>query len=1013
MPRAHIRLALALGLGGWTLVPQVYALDPSSAGSQYVVRRWDAHSALPSNSIHAFVQTRDHYLWMGTSAGLVRFDGTRFVSFDAQNTPVIREGGVSSLAPTADGGLCVGTKSGAVACYDGRRFTTLELPVVGNGRIASLFAASDGSLWIGASGRALYQAQGGAVREHRPFDVTAPSAIAEDRTRKVVWLGTRGQGLLRYDGRTFTRYSTDDGLASNTVQAVHVDRAGTLWVGTLAGVCALRDATFSCFGTADGLSHDSVTALAEDRDGNLWIGTGGGGVNRLYRGRFTRLTTRDRLSDDDVRCLLEDHEGNLWVGTADGLNEISDGRFLSFGRDEGLHDTAVRAVLEARDGSVWIGTSGAGLERLRDGRVVEHHPLPDGGGTEGIIALHEARDGSVWIGTDGARLFRLQNGRLTDETMPAATAAQKVSVIVEDERGPIFHICGVGLVRKVDGRFVPLHPGAPLLGYLYSSFTDSQGTSWFGGSEGLVRVRGGEYKVWAEADGLPSRHVRWITEDADAAPDAERGLWVATYGGLAYVKNGAVRTVTVADGLPEGYLRLVLDDRLGHLWIATMSSIYRIDKRDIQDLFAGRACRVAAVPFDASDGLRSTEILLGSHPGFRAHDGRLWFATAKGVAVVDPARVRVDGPAPPVMVEAVSVDGQPMAFSSGVTLEVPPGRGEVKVDYAASSFASSRKMRFRYRLDGFDRDWVDAGSGHSAYYSSLPPGPYSLRVMASNRDGLWTGVPTVVSFHIRPPFTRAPWFYAVCAAAVALAFAGLYSLRVAQMRARFAAILGERTRIARELHDTMAQGLAGVSIQIETALRKNEEPLVARRHMQLARAMVRSSLAEVRRSIWVLRAQTSKGRNWLGAALTDSLAQLTEGTDVKTRMNVSGRPRTLDAEVERHLLRIAHEAVTNAVRHADASRIEVDLRFGADTVDLCVRDDGRGFDPDARLNRSQGHHFGLVGISERAQAMGGHVRIESRPGWGTEVTCRLPCDCRMVDPLDAMESGRNEEGASL
>jgi len=337
----------------------------------------------------------------------------------------------------------------------------------------------------------------------------------------------------------------------------------------------------------------------------------------------------------------------------------------------------------------------------------------------------------------------------------------------------------------------------------------------------------------------------------------------------------------------------------------------------------------------------------------------------------------------------------------------------VKVDYAASSFASSRKMRFRYRLHGFDRDWVDAGSAHSAYYSSLPPGAYELQVMASNRDGLWTGVPTLVPFRIRPPFTQAPWFYTLCAAAVALAFAGLYSLRVAQMRARFAAILGERTRIARELHDTMAQGLAGVSIQIETALRKQEEPGTARRHMQLARAMVRSSLAEVRRSIWVLRAQTSKGRGWLGAALTDSLAQLTEGSGLEARMHVSGRPRALDAEIERNLLRIAHEAITNAVRHADAHRLDVDLRFADDAVSLHIRDDGHGFDPGARLDHSHGHHFGLVGISERAQAMGGELRIESVLGRGTEIVCRLPYHCRMVDPLEAMESGRSEEGASL
>jgi signal transduction histidine kinase/ligand-binding sensor domain-containing protein len=1015
MPRAHIRFGIALALGSSGFAPSIYALDPSSATSQYVLKSWDAHSDLPSNSIHAAVQAPDGYLWFGTAAGLVRFDGSRFFLFAAHNTRTIREGGVSSLALRKDGSLCLGTKSGAVSCQTDGMFDALDIPSRGTARVSSLLGASDGSLWVASHGFPTLRWHAGVVDEFRPFEATGAHTMVEDKRTGAVWMGTREEGLVHYAGGEFTRFTTAEGLASDTVQALNLDAAGTLWIGTVAGLCSLRDRNFRCYRERDGLPNTNVSALLSDRDGNLWVGTVGGGLHRFRDGQFSPLSTAEGLSDDDVRCLLEDREGNLWVGTADGLNQVSDARFLTYGRAQGLRDSAVRAVVEGRDGSVWAGTTSAGVARLRDGVMTHYYGLPRGSGADGIIAIHEASDGGLWISTDDGRLFRIKDGRLTEATVGGSRPRQKVSVIIEDAEGPLFYLAGAGagFQRLRDGHFVTAHPEAPRVGYLYCSYTDGRGTYWFGSSEGLVRMRGREYKLFSEADGLLSHYVRWVAPDHGAA--GEPGLWLATYGGLAYLKDGRVRNVTAREGLPEGYLRLVLDDQQGHLWIASMSSIFRIDKREIFDLFAGRAARVTAVQFDTSDGLRTTEILLSTHPGFRAQDGRLWFATAKGVAVVDPARVSVDTPAPAVVIERLAVDRRQAAGAGVSEAEVfPPGRGEVKIEYAALSFTSSRKMRFRYRLESFDRDWVVAGPGRAAYYSSLPPGSYRFLVMASNRDGLWNGQPTELSFRIQPPFTRTPLFYALCAAALAALVAGAHRLRLAQMRARFAAIIGERTRIARELHDTMAQGLAGVGIQIDTALRKHgDEPHLARRHLQLARAMVRSSLAEVRRSIWVLRAQTAKGRDGLGAALSESLQQLTDSTDVQSRLTVTGRPRALEPEIERNLLRIAHEAVTNAVRHAGASRITVDLNFDEDALYLHVRDDGSGFDPEARLDQSLGNHFGLVGISERAQAMGGELKLDSRPGQGTEVVCRLPYHCRMVDPLEVMESSSNEEGASL
>jgi signal transduction histidine kinase len=330
--------------------------------------------------------------------------------------------------------------------------------------------------------------------------------------------------------------------------------------------------------------------------------------------------------------------------------------------------------------------------------------------------------------------------------------------------------------------------------------------------------------------------------------------------------------------------------------------------------------------------------------------------------------------------------------------EYAPGRGEVTIEYTALSFAAPSKVRFRHRLHGIDDDWVEAGTRRSAYYRTLPPGRYRFSVMACNRDGVWNGQEATLSFSIRPPFYQTPWFYAGCLAVIAGLVALIHRVRVNQVRARFAAIIDERTRIARELHDTLAQGLAAVGIQLDTAMsRLPADPALSKvqRHMQLARSMVRSSLNEVRRSIWVLRAQASKAANGLSISLHDNLAQLTADSGVTTTLHVTGEPRVLASEIERNLLRIAHEAVTNAVRHAGAKNVVVDLHFDADRVHLKVKDDGCGFDPEAAREKTHGKNFGLVGISERARAMGGQLSLESRPGAGTAIECHLPYACRV------------------
>jgi signal transduction histidine kinase/ligand-binding sensor domain-containing protein len=974
MVKAHAPLLFAVVLAG--AIP-ASALDPDRSPSQYVFRRWGAGTDLPSQSVHAVLQTRDRYLWLATSSGLVRFDGARFLTIDAGNTPGFGDGVVTTLSEAPDGSLYLGMTS-AVLCYKDGAFTTLPVET-GTGVSSALLAARDGSVWIGLLGRPLFRWMNGQVHsQYRRIDTTGPRAFVEDE-HGAVWIGTRREGLYRFDGAQFTREAD----VADTIQALCFDRGGSLWMGTPHGLLRRHpDGRLERFSKANGLSNDDITAILEDRDGNLWIGTAGGGVSRLRGGRIQHFTARHGLTGDDVRSLYEDHEGNLWIGTAEGLNRLGDGRFVTYGRPEGLADPAVTAAIESADGSVWIGTASGGVSRLRGG-AIEHFTLPGGPGKDNILALHEAKDGALWIGLDNSRLFRLKNGVVSEHTAVDAPRTWKASTIGEDDGGVHFFITGVGLARVEGRRTVAMHANAPRLGFVYQVLQDRRGTWWLCGSLGLARVVAGEYKVYTTRDGLPHDRVRSASEDEDG------GLWLATIGGLAHIDtDGRVRSLTRKDGLPEDHLRLVLDDRRGYLWLVSVGTIARVSKEEVRARMDGGAAKVQAVTFDTSDGLRTSESALSSNPGFRGRDGRLWFATLMGVAVVDPARVTTGDAAPPVAIERVAVD-----TTAGMSAEYPPGRGEVTIEYTSLSFRSASKQRFRYRLEGLDTGWVEAGNRRTAYYSNLPPGRYAFSVMASNHDGLWNGEPALWTFTLKPPFYRRPAFYAATLAAAAGLIALAHRLRVNRMRERFTAILRERTRIARELHDTLAQGLAGVGMQLDTALKilPGDSTLErARAQIERSRSVIRMSLAEVRRSIWVLRAQTAKDANDLPSSLSTNLAHLTAESGIGARFSVTGRPRPLSSELEHNLLRIAHEAVTNAVRHSNARTITIGLHFDDDHLDLRVQDDGQGFDPESAQQKAQGAHFGLAGLSERTRALGGEMKLASRPGSGTEIECRLP-----------------------
>jgi PAS domain S-box-containing protein len=751
------------GLAWLLAATELHALDPHRVMTQYVIKDWRRDSGLPSNSVIALAQTADRYLWVGTNAGLSRFDGVRFVPIAAAEV----RGGVAALAAAPDGSLWIGAQAGHLVRRgkDGR-FTVPDGFRGGFG-ITALLPTRDGVIWVATLGAGIYRFQGGRFDQQQPLGQTEILAMLEDR-EGVLWMGGRGSGLLRLQGGRWTRYGAADGLPGESIRSLHQDSQGDLWIGTESGLSRMQGGRFTNFGREQGLAHSTVNALLSDQDGNLWVGTQAGGLQRFANGRFATLTHRDGLADDSVGVMLKDHEQNLWIGTADGLNRLSDGRFTTFGRAEGLGDATVPTVVEGRDGDIWVGTESAGVFKIHGTEVRPLGVLPN----LNVMGIHEARDGGLWVTTADSRLFRVKDGSATEVSPLFEGTPPKISTMIEDDEGLIVAGSTVGLGRIRGREFVRLHPQTPKIHFIFTIIRNARGDFWLGTNNGLVRVQDGVYKTYTMDDGLPNNIVRSIS------PEADGSLWLATAGGLSRFQAGKFQNVTSREGLPPEVLRVVLDDKQGNLWISSVGHIFRLAKSEIQDLFDKKITEVRPFPFDTSDGLRTTEVPRSAYAGLRGRDGRLWFATARGASVIAPGQAAVDSTPPPIMIEEVAVDGgKPLA-----PLAVyPPGQGRFDISFTALTFRAPERVSFRYKMDR--EEWNDAGTARSARYP-LSPGTHTFHVIATNSDGIWATEGAKLTFRLKPHWYQHWLFRAFLVLFVGACVAAIYLWRVSEYKSR-------------------------------------------------------------------------------------------------------------------------------------------------------------------------------------------------------------------------------------
>lgn len=931
------------------------ALEPSTPLANYGRQAWVMENGLPQNTVQALLQTRDGFIWLGTEVGLVRFDGNSFEVFDRNSIPALPGSDIRCLLETRDGALWIGTSDGLARWKNGNvtAFTTKDgLP--GND-IKALSMTPDGAVGVGTDGGdaevhgdKAKQVETVAYVNPAPNHVDSVFLAGGEWANATTTLLTIGHGTKKE-----AQFAIGRELPGNKIQKLLADREGALWIGTNGGLARWAEGKLQRLPITDPLATASVLTLMEDREGNLWVGTETNGLHILRDQRFRTLGAREGLSSDGATAVVEDHAGLLWVGTSgSGLNVLRRSAsgtktVRSYTVRNGLLSDVILALAAASNGDLWVGTPD-GLNRIRGGKI-DAFTSADGLPDDFIRSLLADADGSLWIGTRRGLTHwtGLKTGAVSGGRMETFTKAN-------------------GL-------------GSDLVGAMTR---DSNGDLWVATLAGLSRLSSGKIANYTTANGLSSNVVTSLLSRRDDT------LLIGTQEHGWNLWNGRRFSAEQHNGLNQTTIHAILDDERGHLWFATANGIARCNCDGSANGMQQAGCS-NWIEFGPADGLRGREMATNSHPSaWRSRDGHLWFATPKGLVEVDPAHFPVNTVPPPVTLERFTVDDVPQALLGAASVvKIPAGHVHFQFDFAGLSFIAPQKVRYRYKLEGFDRDWTDAGTRRTAYYTNIPPGRYTFRVQAANNDGLWNTAGAALAFELRPHFYQTIWFYALLLAALVGVVVVLLRLRLRRAEGEFRAVLGERSRIAREIHDTLAQGYVGISVQLEVLaeLLRHNKTEAAAKHLDLTRGYVREGLAEARQSIWALRSQDS-GETTLPVRLR-RIVEAAGGHGLEATFSLFGAYRLMPPDTEREFLRVAQEAIHNVKKHAGARHLFVQLEYRPDEVALEVRDDGSGFAADQEPESASGH-YGLTGMQERAAAIGANLEITSEPGTGTTVRLR-------------------------
>ena len=750
-------------------------LSTHKALGRYQQFVWQGQHGLPQNGVLAILRTRDGYLWLGTIEGAARFDGVRFVVFDNNNTPEFKSNQILSLAEDRSGSLWLGAVSGGLTRHTEGRFrlyTTQD--GLSSDLVRCLLADRAGNLWIGTRGGGLNlfrdeRFTAYTTRDGLPGDQIL--TLAEDRNGGL-WIGA-SKGLAHFAQGRFTAYTTREGLPHDRVNALCVDSAGILWVGTGGGLCRFQQGRCAVYNLP---IPGSVTALYEDQQRNLWVGTGGNGLFLFRDGRFTQYTMRDGLPSDTVLALYQDPEGDIWVGTVDGgLVQLREGRFSVYTVEDGLPHNFATAVFEDSQGSLWMGTNG-GIGRLKAGRITAW--TASQGRRPENDSITEDRAGNLWFSARG-QLTQFRNGQFTRRTTEQGLPHEPVRELLGDRAGNLWISApGHGLTLFREGRFRSFDTRDGLAdNEVTALYEGREGQLWVGTRNGGVsrfEVETRRFTTWTVKDGLPGDHVQAFYEDRWGS------LWIGTNGGgLRRFKNDKFAAITVRDGLYDNRTFQILsdtEDDSGDLWLSSNRGIFRVGLRELNDFAEGRLKSVTSFVYGVADGMISRECNGASPGGWKTRDGRLWFPTVKGVVAIDP-RQRNTQPSL-VAIERVILDRAPLP--AGQPAQIRPDQENLEIEYTGINWRRPQQIRFKYQLAGFNHDWVDAGTRRTAYFSNLPPGDYTFKVIADNGEGVWNKEGASLRVVVLPPFYRTWWFLTLAALAATDAVFAALKYRIAR-----------------------------------------------------------------------------------------------------------------------------------------------------------------------------------------------------------------------------------------
>lgn len=957
---------------------------------QYHFDVWTTDNGLPQNSVSSILQTRDGFLWLTTNDGLVRYDGVRFTIFNASNRPDLKSSRFSQLFEDGDGALWITTEDNRLIRYQDGRFTTVTtedgLP---DNRVLRIRGDEDDALLLQTTQGFVWSKAGQFV-----LDDPIPNRLYADfgfpARPGVVW-HIDAKGLHRVENRRVTADAPISGLTQNDIKSLYEDRQGELWLGITGGILLrFKDGKFTRYEKRDGLTGGRINQIREDRRGNLWLGLSDG-LMRFTNGRFTRYTTADGLAGDAITMIYEDREGILWIGTSSGLSRLRDNIITSYDTDDGLAANNTYPIFEDHDGAIWIG-SWHGLTKYKDGvftNCTEQYDTTK----ELVTALMRDADGALWIGSLGGGAKRCKDGKITIYQSKYGFPSNIVRAICQDRQGTMWFGTSDGLVSYKNDAFslYTIKDGLPD-NAINLVVEDREGGLWIGTQAGLCRYKDGQFTSYSQEKSLAGHTVRAVYEDGDGA------VWIGTYsGGLTRLKDGKFTSYTVKEGLFNNGVFAILEDSRDNFWISCNLGIYRVSKRELTDYAEGRIKTITSIPYGKRDGMVNSECNGGVQPaGIRARDGRLWFPTQGGVAVVNPEAVPVSAKLPPVMIEEVLLNNQPVAF--GETVDITPRVANFEIHYTALSFIMSERIKFKYKLEGLDADWIDAGTRRVAYYSHVPPGRYTFRVIAANRDGAWNTEGATVALRIVPPFWKTGWFLSLMLVAVAASVLLGYRLCVAHLeKARraqeaFSQQLirsqeGERQRIAAELHDGLGQDLLVIKntalLGINTLKQQNRDTEMLSDISETASR----AIEEVREISYNLRPYQLDDLG-LSKAIDFIVAKVAASSGIRIVSEIDAIDDLFSAEAEINIYRVVQESLNNIVKHSGASRARVCIERQGQKVDITVQDNGRGFNPDRSSGNGRGG-FGLKGIAERARILDARCAIHSATGQGTTISLNL------------------------